>query len=170
MICRTNGQTMDYEFFIKHRRGPKKLFRQCRIPRCIRMSQSVPTGRHAVPNLSEITFMKTQAVTNVVQAQRMRQLGKEHCHNVTRFRKGACLDSVLDLQFFDKFCGNVLDNLTKHCHIMFLRTHVCLRLVAENKVACVLFLSSFQIIWDICERKEQRNKQSAPGTISGFGG
>ena len=64
--------------------------------------------------------------------------GKGHCHNVTRFRKGVCLDSVLDLQFFDKFCGNVLDNLTKHCHIMFLRTHVCLRLVAENKVACVL--------------------------------
>ncbi len=114
------------------------------VPRRVRMSQPIPTGRHAVPNLSEISFVKAQAVANVVQAQRVRQLGEEHRHDVARCRERTRLDFVLGFQFFDKFCRNVLDNLTKHRHIMFLRTHVCLHLVAKNKVAWVLFLSSFQ--------------------------
>ena len=113
------------------------------VPRRVRMSQPIPAGWYAVPNLSEISFVKAQAVANVVQAQRVRQLGEDHCHNMARFRERPRLDFVLGFQFFDKFCRNVLDNLTKHRHIMFLRTHVCLHLVAKNKVAWVLFLSSY---------------------------
>lgn len=52
--------------------------------------------------------MKSQTVADIVQAQRMTQLGENHGYDMARRRKTPRLNFVLVLQFFDKFFGMCL--------------------------------------------------------------
>ena len=103
----------------------------------------------------QVTLVKSQTVADIVQAQRMTQLGENHGNDMVRRRKTPRLYFVLVLQFFDKFFRNVLDNLSQHHHIMLLRSHVSiLWLVAEKKVAWDLFfVKSENFLWDSSEKK-----------------
>lgn len=66
------------------------------------------------------TSMVTQSVANVIQVQRMVQMGVQHGNDMTVGAKELCLDFVLVCKVFDDSIGNPPCNLHKNCYNMSL--------------------------------------------------
>ncbi len=73
---------------------PEQLFRHTCVTVPVRVGQTIPAWRNAIPNFAHQSAMIPKRIANVVQPQSMRQLSEDQSQNMTRRTEHASLSVI----------------------------------------------------------------------------